>query len=247
MQTGFVSGLLGAAVGVILTGCHLTPTAPEAIAAGLGPGWNCLATPSAFDGAGVVFRVTPDGTKFTVEDFSQEAGLQRAPWVAPTATQTVSIGAGVIAQLIGVPASGNASASDKYTVRESFGGAEQINTTDVGVDGVVNAFYAKQNLDHTQRYYLVRRAVTAKSVKYDFDKDISASFGADLAVKVVQVKPNASYSRNGGFHYDATFDVPQNVCILAQPLPVPRPAASVPSAPPTSVRDDVPLFSRMGR
>lgn len=245
MQIGWSSAALPAAVGVMLAGCS-GPSVPQAIEASLGPGWNCLATPSAFDGPGVIFRVTPEGIKFTVTDLSPRAGLQRASWVAPTATQMVTVGADVIAQLISVPVSANLSAKESYTVRESFGSAEQVNTTDDGVEGVLNEFYSRPSLDPAQRYYLVRRAITARSVKYDFDKDISASFGVGLPAKIATIDAKAAYTRDSGFHYDSTFDAPQNVCIVAQLLPVPRPSIAVASAPPPRTPDGVPLFTKNG-
>ena len=228
-----------------LAGC-IEPGPPTPISAIVPDGWNCLAAPSAFDGPGSIFRVTEDGTKFTVGDFGSDVPRQSGPFVAPTVTQTRDIGAGVVAQLIGLPMSANAAAADKYRVQQKFGGVQELNTTDDAVRNVVNAFYTRPDLDRNQRYYLVRRAVTATSVRYDFDQDISGSFGADIAAKVVTVRPKASYSRADGIHYDNTFSQPVNVCVLAQQLPVPQPPAQAPAAPGIAIPDNVPLFNRIG-
>lgn len=232
----------------LATGCRLTEdTPPTPVARLLGPGWNCLAAPSAFDGPGTIFRVTSDGTKFTVTELGSQAGVRREPFAAPTATQTVEVGAGVVAQIIGVPLSAEASVTDRFRVEQAFGGAEELNTTDDGVRGVVDAFYARRDLDRRQRYFLVRRAVVARSVRYDFDRDISGSLGVDIAVEVARIKPSARYSRTGGFHYEDTFAQPQNVCILAEALPVPRPPAGVSAAPAVPAPSDTPLFRAVGR
>lgn len=90
MWARWVWWLLGAASSVVLAGCKNTPTPPEAIAASLGPGWNCLATPSAFDAPGTVFRVTLDGTKFTVANFTPQPRPQPASWVVLTSNPSVS-------------------------------------------------------------------------------------------------------------------------------------------------------------
>ena len=244
-MTGIRGLLTSVAVGVLaLLGC--TPASPPSPIAGiLGPGWNCLATPSAFDGPGVVFRVTSDGTKFTVADYSAQAGAKPAPFVAPTATASVNVGAAVVAQLVGLPMSGNISATDKYQVQQTFGGAQEVDTTDDGVSSIVDMFYQRTNLDRTQRYYLVRRAIVATSVKYDFDKDISTALGGDITAAIATIKPSASYSSSSGYHYQDTFPKPESVCIVAQLLPVPKPssAAASPAVPPP---DNLPLFIRVG-
>ncbi|HEY4251408.1 MAG TPA: hypothetical protein VGM87_09405 [Roseomonas sp.] len=213
----------------------------------LPPGWNCLATPSAFDGPGSIFRVAADSTKFTVGDFAAQAGVRREQFAAPTATQTVETGAGVIAQIIGLPLSAEAAASERYSVEQTFGGAEELNTTDDSVSAIIEAFYARRDLDRNQRYFLVRRAIVARSVQYAFNRDVSASLGVDLAVEVARIRPSARYSRTNGFRYEDTFAQPQNVCVVAQPLPVPRPPPAVRASPPPAPPDNVPLFRSAAR
>ncbi len=231
-----------------VVGCRAgSDTPPTPVSALLGSSWNCLAAPTAFDGPGSIFRVTPDGTKFTVADFAPQAGIQKQPFVAPTATQTVDVGVGVAAQIIGVPVSADIAASNKVRVTQSFGGAEEHNTTDDAVRGIIGDFYARADLDRTQRYYLVRRAIVARAIKYDFDRDFSASLGLDVAVEVARIRPSARYSRTGGASYEETFQQPQNVCVIAQALPVPRPPAAAPAAPPAAAASDVPLFRTVGR
>lgn len=245
-QNWLVVTLAGTA---LAAGCDLStnPSPPTPVARLLGPGWNCLAAPSAFDGPGTIFRVTSDGAKFTVTDLGSQAGVRREPFAAPTATQTVEVSAGVVAQIIGVPLSAEASIADRFRVEQTFSGAEELNTTDDGVRGVVDAFYARRDLDRRQRYFLVRRAVVARNVRYDFNRDLSGSLGVDLAVEVARVKPSARYSRTGGFHYEDTFTQPQNVCVLAEALPVPRPPAGAPAAPAVPMSSDTPLFRTVGR
>src|SRR5262249_30709355 len=155
-------------------------------------------------------------TKFTVTDVSADVDVRQAPWIEPTATKKVNIDASIIAGLIGVPVSGQASGADKYTVKQSFSDAQEVNTTDDGVANAKEAFYKRRGLDPRERYYLVRRAIIARSVQYDFDKDLSTSFGADIRLQVVSAKPTASYSAQDGFHYKNTFSKPENVCILAE-------------------------------
>lgn len=235
-----------AAIGLLSVGCN--PAAPPAppISDNIGHGWNCLTTPTAFDGVGTIFRVTPEGTKFTVTNQSDKVDIQAAPWIQPTAVKTVSVGAGVVAELIAIPVSANASLSNKYTIRQSFADAQEVNTTDFGVADLKAAFLSRPGLDRTQRYYLVRRAIVAKSVQYDFDHDLSSSFGVDVAIEVVKVKPNASYSNIGGFHYKDTFPSPQNVCILAESLVLPAAGPSAAASPQPQDADNSPLFSRVG-
>jgi hypothetical protein len=206
-----------------------------------------LAAPTAFDGAGSIFRVTPDGTKFTVGDYANRADIRREPFVAPTATQARDIEAGVLAQLIGVPVSANAAVASKYRVRQVFGSVQEINTTDDGVRSIVDDFYRRDDLNRNDRYFLVRRAVQARSVTYEFDRDLSASFGGEVAANILRVSPTARYTRADGARYENTFADSQNVCILVQPLPVPRPPAVAPAAPPIPPPDDVPLFRRVGQ
>ncbi|WP_349606854.1 hypothetical protein [Cupriavidus sp. DF5525] len=225
-----------------ISGC-LPKATTHVVDSNLGPGWNCLATPSAFDGPGVIFRVTQDGTKFTVVDSTTEAAVERAPFAATKAGKTTTISADIVARMIGMPLSVDGKAASKYVVEQSFSGAEELNTVDDKVSTIISKFYSRTDLDPSQRYYLVRRAIVARSVKYDFDRDISDSFGTDLALKVVSIKPSASYNSSNGFHYQDTFAVPQNVCIVAQWLPVPRPAGTG-AAPPVPPPDNTPLFIR---
>lgn len=245
-KVAYAMGVLAA-----LSGCADGAHPPPPIVENIPAGWNCLSVPSAFDGVATIFRVTPDGTKYTVANVQTNVELLQAPWIQPTATKKQNLSAGIVAQLIGLPVSGSASASNQYVVQQSFGDAQEVNTTDDSVAGVKKAFYQRTNLDPNQKYYLVRRAIMARTIQYDFDRDLAASFSVDIAAEIIKVKPEASYSTKNGFHYKETFPSPQNVCLLAERLPVPRPqegflAGAAPSASP-GTPTDVPLFTRVGR
>lgn len=232
------------ATSIVSAACtHTSNDQPTPVVGFVGTGWTCLAAPSAFDGPGTIFRVTSEKVKFTVGDYAKQAAIQTAPWIQPTATQSVDVSAGIIAKMIGIPLSTTASAASKYQVQQSFQGAEELNTTDDSVKEIITAFYRRADLDSGQSYYLVRRAVVAKTVTYTFNRDLSSAFGAAISAKVVEVNPTANYSRVNGFRYTDTFLNPQNVCVLAQRLPVPRPTQTAPAAPTLPLSIDEPLFT----
>ena len=237
--------LIAAALPILLGASSCPPPTPDVLESSLGTGWNCFAAPTAFDGPGAIFRVTPDGAKFTVGDYGARAGVVTSPFENLTATQTVRMNAGIVAQILRIGLGVNASAHRNYTVTQTFGGAKALNTTDDGVAAILADFRARRDIRPNNRYYLVRRAVSATHVKYDFDTDIAADFGADVAVKIARVTPGATYSNVEGFRYDSAFDPPVYTCVLAErlledekfvavaaapapPPPPPPPAASAP-------------------
>lgn len=222
---------LTALAGLSLMGCHSNPVSPIA----LGPGWNCLATPSAFNGAGVVFMVDPNGAKYTVADYSSVANVRLGPAPNISASKTYNMSAGLLAQVLKIPLKLDVSENESYKVTQSYSGGREANIDQDGANAVIRVFSTRSDLLPKNRYYLVRGALTATAVKYDFDRDISTSFGADLPIKVVTVSPNAKYESTNGFHYSDSFTQPVNVCIEPETMPVPVPTANnLPRAAPAS-------------
>ncbi|MGE5537148.1 MAG: hypothetical protein ACM30I_00910 [Gemmatimonas sp.] len=218
MLRASVRVLIALSLPVALGASSCPPPAPDVIASSLGPGWNCLAAPTAFDGPGSIFRVDPRGAKYTVGDYGARAGIVTSPFANLTATQTVKVNAGIVAQILRIGLGVNAGAHRDYTVTQTFGGAKALNTTDDGVQQILDDFAKRRDIRANNRYYLVRGAVAATRVTYDFDSDIAADFGADVAIKVAHVTPSATYSNREGFRYDSSFEPPVYTCVLAEEL-----------------------------
>lgn len=181
----------------------------------LGPGWNCLATPTAFDGAGYVFRVTSERIPYTVSDYSAIANIQDGPAPAIIASKSYKASAGIIADILKLPLTANATASQVYNVTQTLSNARMTNVDDDGATAVRAKFYERSDLNPKDNYYFVRRSITSTSISYSFDQDIAANVDVSTPVSIANLKPKASYKSENGFRYDTDFGVPVNVCILA--------------------------------
>jgi hypothetical protein len=120
--------------------------------------------------------------------------------------------ASIVAKLIKINVGGNASTETKYTIKQNYKGVTFLNTSDQDVKSII--LQAKQISPPAanNKYYIVREIMTATGIEYDFDRDISDSFGANIPVKVVQVDPKATYTNTGKFAYNITFSSPVFAC-----------------------------------
>ena len=211
--------LLMAACPLAVTSCT-SPAPPQAVQ--LAPGWNCLATPSSFNGAGFVFEVDRSKASLTVADYSLISNVRSGATPDLNVKKTYKASIGLVAQILKLPVKASASASDTVTVTETFGGAREANVDADGAAAAQRAFYARTDLRPENAYYYVRGAITATSVKYSFDKDVQASIDVTVAPSIGTLNPKGSYSSANEFSYDSVFPTPVNVCIEPQRLAVPR-------------------------
>ena len=244
--------ILSAGLGPV--NCARNPP-PSPIGQILGKDWNCRAAPSAFDGAGWVFRVdnsNQDRPKYTVRDYSQIAGVNVKPAPNLLGKQDQTMDANLIAKLLKLPVGVTIRGGDSYTVTQSYTGAQEANVTDDGANAVKAEFYHRPDLGPRNTYWLVRGSITATAVKYDFNRDIRASFSADIPIKVVTLSPNVSGESVTHFEYDDKFPEPVNVCIKPELLPYPPPSPGAPAAPlvaaaPPEPVENLNLFGSLGR
>jgi hypothetical protein len=222
---------------VMIAGCMTQPQ-PVPVAR-IDAGWNCLAYPTAFRDAGVVYALSvADGSATTFKDFHATPGVQirSAEFVDLNASHSNKVNASILAQLLGLKLKAQASAGTLYTVSQSFGTATQTDMNEAGDYKLKDAFYAAPELQQAIRYgdasnhkfYLIRNTIRALTVTYSFDRNIEASIDVSAPVHGVSGEVKAGLDNSSGVKYSKTFKTPQDVCLLTEFLPVPR------AAPPSS-------------
>jgi hypothetical protein len=248
-----------AAILLAASGCA-GPVKPVPIVA-IGSDFNCLSYPSAFRDSGVVFAVNKqDGGATTFKDLHATSGVvvNTAEFVDISASRKNTVNAGVLASLLGLPLKAGANADSVFAVSQTFGNASQTDVDQASTNLLVDAFYGSPELTRAigsgdaarTSYYLVRNTIRALDVAYKFDRDIRADIdvGATAIPGVGAIEAKAGFDNVTGLSYDKTFKQPEDVCIQAVLLPVPRPRqpASVAAAVPAwrAGPGDQPLFKR---
>jgi hypothetical protein len=205
-----------AAIPIVLTACSGTDNRTDL--SQLPNGFSCPVIPTGLSPPGTVYRETPEGTVFTVYVPNPAPPLRSSSFGNITSSGQKEVKASLVAKLIKLPVSANASADTKYTVTQNYTGTVFLDTTDSDVQPIIDKAKQLSPPMANDKYYIVREVMSATGIEYAFNKDISDSFGATIPVKVVQVNPNASYTNTGKFSYNVTFTPPAYACSKSETI-----------------------------
>ena len=207
----------------------------DAAAKVLGPGWQCLLVPTAFDGPGTVFSVEADGTKSRIIDLSDRVKLskpipvKKQPGAIGTITSERKVEANVMVSLlekISPGLAGKISASGKHfdVSKVTYGQVQEETTFDTDLKPTLNAWLAKNSKEYLTgptgtRYFVVRDAYVAGMVNYHFSKDNIAELGGEGTFRSLF---SANISLKGafavGYDLEQQFNPALRVCIRTYEL-----------------------------
>jgi hypothetical protein len=192
----------------------------------IAPGWQCLLTPTAFDGPGSLFSVSPDGTKSRIVDLEKLklVRVRREPSTLGTITSDKKVEGSVALTLLekiipGLGAKFSAGAHAINVSRVAYANVIEETTYETELTPVLNAWIAKNSKQYMPRvqgvrYFIVRDAYQAGLIDYHFSKDDLVQFGGEASFKQIAAG-SGSFSKGADSSYDLkqTFSLPLRVCV----------------------------------
>ena len=221
---------LAGAIALLLCTCKsLTQsTVPTMLAnpSVIGAGWQCLITPTAFDGPGTLFSVSPDGTKSRIVDLEilKLIKVRRAPSTLGTITTDKRVEGGVALTLLEkmVPGLGAKLSGGAHSInvsRVAYANVVEETTYDTELTPALTAWITKNGKQYMprmqgMRYFIVRDSYQAGLVDYHFSRDNLVQFGGEASFKQL-FGGTGAFSKGSDASYDLkqTFEPPLRVCV----------------------------------
>lgn len=206
-----------------LVACASNPPVVPGTASVFGPGWQCLLVPTSFDGPGTIFSVDQKGVKYHVADLSSQPQVvvQQGAAAMGTYHETETLGSNIILSLLdkaipGASASLSATAGLTRTTDVEYGDLIYEITYQPATDYAVQWFNQNVHPDNDTRYFFVREAYDAGSVKYDLsDNDVASLGGAVQVQQKLSGKGTLLEAKDAtGYKLTQNFSPKLRTCIL---------------------------------
>jgi hypothetical protein len=219
-----------AAVALTALGCNATTTAkPPAtippLEETLGKGWQCLAVPTGFEAPGTIFTLDPRGIRQDEIDLSSSFHGRKADAAVGDINQSWGVTVAFSLSIIGkanVSGSISPDLAAKRAVSVSLIKPVQMELIDLPDFETAKQWIGQhpEALDGGRRAFVVRQALVANGLNFQFDGSIVAELGGDAKFSnMVEVSgtPKPQDTPAGKVYVlNQTFPSPLRVCILPE-------------------------------
>jgi hypothetical protein len=166
-------------------------TRADSIEQVFGVGWTCSLVPNSIYGPGAIYELGPTGKKF-LGDTSGEAGFQKISGTATVGkfTETREIGSDINISLLEKLIKGAKAALTGSVDSTSHSSIEYVIDSYV-VTPLRSVYISRQWMtrnvkpESRKRYFLIREAISVKSIAYEMSQELVGKLGGEVPVKNV--------------------------------------------------------------
>jgi len=210
---------------LFLTGCETLDYGEsfKSIEAALGKNWQCHATPSTNNMAGVVISESKDGSRYVAGNYK---GISEA-------VDEIRVGAGKFSNGVtlggvsnflgdsGILGKKQTISGDLINSKTNFiieyGNTRHHTIPDKKVKHIVSAV-SQNRLDSENIYTLYRESISATDIEILMSRDVFSKLSGDIDIGVFTAKPNFSIYDNNSYKISTKKDARLGVCTLSYPL-----------------------------
>lgn len=156
------------------------------------PGFSTFPTPRTFDRPGTVFRVTPDGRRFSVGDIS--VPVQSGSEYIGNLEQSSDWNVSVLARFLNLVNITDTTGGQKSSVHVVLGSAARKSTYDGDIDIALKA--ANLNMTRPGSYFIIRDVISVDQIEYALSESWVAALGASIDARP-EARGQASFSWKG--------------------------------------------------
>ena len=200
----------------------ISVTDTDDLGAVLGPGVQCLLTPTSAYKPGTIFRINGQHVSY----FVNRAIAERIPThperaEVGTIAGRSEVSAGVVGWLLraGTPVNAKVSGGTRHTINVEFHDISWEVTDDSQIDQVVDWFSAYKHKYDDSEYFVVREAWLVGSMRMRLTDDVAGDvgFGASLA-KLLRLNTWLKYNPSAQYNLSGVYPIPLRVCIKPERL-----------------------------
>ena len=183
----------------------------------LAPGWQFYSSPTSLEPPGTVYRIDSNGVRLIVTGL--EIPFTSGEETTASVDESVEAKMGIVARFMGLY---NIGASGQKTERFEYSITNPVKEyiTDFDLEKVMPAFREKVKYQKGNRYFVIREARSAKSMRYKLTRKQVDSFGGDAKVGTeVSAKGNVfSSDSRGTYSIEQAFPKPMRVMFLPEEI-----------------------------
>ncbi len=186
----------------------------------LDPGWQFYSRPTTMDGPGTVFRIDGAGKKFTVQRL--ELKIERGNEAEISMERVIETEAGILARFLALHSAGaKAQAGHVRRLKFSLGNPIMEVTLDNDVRDAVDKFKKHLDYDVHQRYFIIRAARSASSMKYQLSHELVGELGGTAEIEgAIEAGINVRAGAEGLVQIDQHFQKQMRVMFLPEEIKV---------------------------
>lgn len=188
-------------------------------AGALPPGWVFYSNPTTLEQPGTVFRIDPQGRRYIVDLL--KVAIQSGDEAAGTVEESVNANTGMIARFVGLH-NIEASIGAQKTERFEYGITDPVKEyiPDIEIDKILPSFLATLDYRKGHRYFVIREARKASSIRYRLTKKQVDSFGGEASVGTQLSAQGKLFSSDSSGQYilEQDFKTPMRVMFLPEEI-----------------------------
>jgi hypothetical protein len=183
----------------------------------LDPGWQFYSRPTTLEPPGTVFRIDDEGRRFLVGELEVEVARGRE--ASGRSDETVATTLGIVARFLGIDAGAMLGGKRVQRIRFELLEPEHETTTDMAIEGAVDALGARLRYRADNRYFVVRAVRCAAGMTYRLSDEQVDELGGEASLEhVAEERAEVSFRRRRAYELDQRFPEVMRVMFLAEEI-----------------------------